>query len=234
MPQQIEIPARFNGPPNSGNGGYSCGVIAAFIDGPARVRLHQPPPLDHNMDVRDIENQAVGLFDGDNHIGTAWPAEFELDCPTPPSLDEAQAARNISPLYDNHPLASCFVCGTARQPEDGLCLHCGPVGGWHLLACNWTPQPDLLNEQGLIRDEIIWSALDCPGFAGCYGDDPAMALLGELEARILKPIPGQQELVVYAWPLGRDGRKGWGGAAIASAEGEIYAYSRSLWIELKS
>ena len=47
----VSIPSRFNGPPLSGNGGYSCGVLAAFIDGPAQVRLHVPPPLD-NMSER--------------------------------------------------------------------------------------------------------------------------------------------------------------------------------------
>ena len=46
MDRSVIIPSRFNGPPDSGNGGYSCGVLAAFIDGPARVRLHVPPPLD--------------------------------------------------------------------------------------------------------------------------------------------------------------------------------------------
>ena len=46
IPASLSIPARFNGPPASGNGGYSCGVLAACVAGPARVRLHAPPPLD--------------------------------------------------------------------------------------------------------------------------------------------------------------------------------------------
>ena len=47
MSTQVTIPARYNGPPDSGNGGYSCGVLAAFIDGPARVRLHSPVSYTH-------------------------------------------------------------------------------------------------------------------------------------------------------------------------------------------
>ena len=31
MEVAITIPARFNGPPASGNGGYSCGLLAAHL-----------------------------------------------------------------------------------------------------------------------------------------------------------------------------------------------------------
>ena len=33
MPELV-IPARFRGPSGSGNGGYVCGRIAAYADGP--------------------------------------------------------------------------------------------------------------------------------------------------------------------------------------------------------
>ena len=60
-----------------------------------------------------------------------------------------------------------------------------------------------------------------------------MTLLGELTADLLRDVPGQQPLVVYAWPLGREGRKAWAGTAIADAAGEVFAVSLSLWIILK-
>ena len=41
----LTIPYRFRGPSRSGNGGYVCGRIAAYADGPATVTLRQPPPL---------------------------------------------------------------------------------------------------------------------------------------------------------------------------------------------
>ena len=41
----LVIDDRYNGPPASANGGYACGRIAAFVDGPARVTLRKPPPL---------------------------------------------------------------------------------------------------------------------------------------------------------------------------------------------
>ncbi|MFT4613808.1 MAG: hypothetical protein ACI9NT_000949, partial [Bacteroidia bacterium] len=73
MTAQLLIPARYNGPPASGNGGYSCGVLAAYVEGPARVRLHVPPPLDTVMEVRHLDAGNVELYDGDTLVGTAAP-----------------------------------------------------------------------------------------------------------------------------------------------------------------
>ena len=39
----LTIPSRFNGPAGVGNGGYVCGRIAAYVDGPATVTLRRPP-----------------------------------------------------------------------------------------------------------------------------------------------------------------------------------------------
>ena len=59
------------------------------------------------------------------------------------------------------------------------------------------------------------------------------AVLGELVGELYRPVPGDQDLVVYAWPLGRDGRKHYAGSAIASTDGTVVAAAHSIWIELK-
>lgn len=52
----LTISARYCGPTHSVNGGYACGSIAAYADGPVTVKLRQPPPLDVPMIVeRDSE-----------------------------------------------------------------------------------------------------------------------------------------------------------------------------------
>ena len=43
----LTIPSRFNGPAGVGNGGYVCGRIAAYVDGPATVTLRQAAPAGH-------------------------------------------------------------------------------------------------------------------------------------------------------------------------------------------
>ena len=51
----LVVPGRYCGPPDTGNGGYTAGLLAAAMDlsgrptGPVRVTLRQPPPLDSAM-----------------------------------------------------------------------------------------------------------------------------------------------------------------------------------------
>jgi len=47
------VNSRFNGPPNSGNGGYVGGLMAKEIGGIVQVTLHKPPPLDVEMKLAD-------------------------------------------------------------------------------------------------------------------------------------------------------------------------------------
>ena len=49
MTDSLVIPSRFCGPP--GSGGYACGRIAAYADGPVTVTLRRPPPLATPMTV---------------------------------------------------------------------------------------------------------------------------------------------------------------------------------------
>ena len=234
MTSGIIIPSRFNGPPNSGNGGYSCGVLAAFIDGPARVRLHVPPPLDTPMVVTENDEGGMSMYAGDTRVGSAFQAPFELEVPPAPSLEAARDASTRYPCYEGHVFPTCFVCGPGRPGHDGLGLYAGPVHDWRVLASPWEPGEDLLDSHGMVRPEIVWSALDCPGYFACMGENIRPAVLGELQAHLVSAIAGRQELVVYAWPLGEDGRKLYAGSAVATASGDVLAYARSTWILLKT
>ncbi len=234
MSLQITIPSRFNGPPESGNGGYSCGVLAAQFDGAARVRLHVPPPLDEAMDLRRQADGTVAMYRDDVLVGTGASGTLDLDIPEPPSLPAAEAAEAGFICYDGHTFPTCFVCGPGRADHDGLELFPGPVASWDLLACCWRPTPDLLDANGEVRPEIVWAALDCPGFYAAFGEEPEPALLGELTGERFSAVPGDEALVVYAWPLGREGRKAWAGTAVATADGRVLAAARSTWIVLKT
>lgn len=227
---EITIPSRFNGPPLSANGGYSCGLLAAFIDGPARVRLHVPPPLDHELRVVAVGNGRVEMYDGEILVGSGEPALESIQPPAAPSLAQAAdaAARYLGRC--GHPLGTCFVCGPDRPGRDGLELFTGPVGDWSLLACTWRPAADLLDDSGHVRPEFVWAALDCPGYFAAIGSDLRLALLGELYADLRYPVPGGEPLVVFSWPIGEDGRKLYAGAALATGDGKVLACSRSIWI----
>lgn len=233
MNTNLIIPSRFNGPPNSGNGGYSCGVLAAFIDGPARVRLHVPPPLDTPMSVLENAPGAVEMHAGDVHVGSAWAAPLELETPAAPTVEQAEEARSRYACYEGHVFPSCFVCGPGRPLHDGLELFPGPVDDWSLLASSWRPASDLCDVEGFVRPEIVWAALDCPGYFACMGPNPKPAVLGELCAELNTAVPGGEDLVVYAWHLGEQGRKLYAGSALADRRGKVLARARATWILLR-
>jgi hypothetical protein len=227
--QQVSIPQRFNGPPGSGNGGYSAGLAAGFIDGCARVRLHSPPPLDTSLEVLPVDD-GVDLHLGDTLVASARPDVLDIELPDSPGLEAARQARERFPGFERHLYPTCFVCGPGRPAGDGLELYTGPVREGGLYACPWQPSPDLLDEAGEVLPVFVWCALDCPSGFGAFGDQERPMLLGELTLEQYAPVPGREELVVYAWPLGSERRKFYGGAAVANAKGKVLAAARATWI----
>ena len=89
----VTIPAQFNGPLRSGNGGWVCGLLAdewARRHGPTVVtsRLLQPPPLDttltweedddpkpHYRAIYDDKGRMVMLECANTDFGDGWEQE---------------------------------------------------------------------------------------------------------------------------------------------------------------
>src|SRR5512134_42877 len=111
------VPARFNGPPGSGNGGYSAGIMAAGAR--CEVTLRRPPPLDTPLSLAD---GTVTAPDG-SVVATIAPGS-EIDVVVPPiRYDEAVEASKGYDGFVTHPFPTCFVCGTDRS--DGLRIFAG-------------------------------------------------------------------------------------------------------------
>ena len=83
MTSQITVERRFCGPPTSGNGGYVCGRMADFVDGPAEVTLRMPPPLDTPLAIESVGGGEMVLTDDDTLIAVARPVELDIDVPEP-------------------------------------------------------------------------------------------------------------------------------------------------------
>jgi hypothetical protein len=215
------VPGRYNGPPDSGNGGYTCGLVAAILGGVAEVTLRRPPPLDRDLEVVRA-NGRVQIRDGAALVAEAEPAAVDADVPTPVSVEEAAEASARYAGFLHHAYNTCFVCGPGR--EDGLRVYAGPVEGRPgLVASPWTPGPE-------VRPELVWAALDCP--SGWAVDDFQRegVLLGRMAAEIDRlPVPGEPHVIV-GWRVGEDGRKRFAGSALLTAEGEALARARSTWI----
>lgn len=226
----ITIPARFNGPPGSGNGGYSCGLIASLLEGVAEVTLRSLPPLETPMAVT-THGDGVLVHDGDILVAEARPVEIDLEVPTAPSPKQAEAARERYLGYERHEFPTCFTCGTERN--DGLAVHPGPVMGTGVVASTWTADESLPSEDGFLRPEIVWASLDCPGaWATMREVTSEPVVLGRMAARIVEPVRVGSTLVSYGWQLGTEGRKAYAGTAVADARGRVLGYARQTWIAL--
>lgn len=230
----IVVADRFRGPPNSGNGGYVCGRLAAYLDGPAEVTLRRPPPLDVALAVADGGEGTLSLLHGDVLVASAAPTTIALEPPHRPSFAEAVAAAERAVAPAEHLLPMCFVCGPGRADGDGLRIFTGPLGddgAAGLMAAPWVPGDDLAGPDGRVAAEFVWSALDCPtGFATATAGRPETILLGRLAARIeRRPLPGEA-CVVLAWPVGRAGRKLRADGVLLAGDGEVLARAQATWI----
>ncbi len=116
MSPTITIPRRFNGPPQSANGGYACGLVAAVVGGPAEVTLRSPPPLDTPLSI--VPNgDRVEIRDGETLVAVGEPVEFELDVPESVSVEEAEAARKARVSKLEGDWASMLRAAQEREAE---------------------------------------------------------------------------------------------------------------------
>jgi len=230
--RDLIIQRRFNGPSGTGNGGYTCGLLAGRLGLPAEVTLRVPPPLDEPLRVEKVEPDCLRLMVDDLVVAEACSTVLELGgLPSPPTLEEATSASTKFAGFATHPFTSCFVCGIDRDLRDGLRIFPGPLPGGPVLAAPWMPDRGLANPRGTVADEFVWAALDCPaGWAISHPD--SVVVLGRMAAVVRLPVEADRDFVITAWPLGRNGRKCQAAAALFSSDGELHAMARSTWIEI--
>lgn len=231
MSESLRIPRRFNGPLESGNGGYSSGVIAGFVEGSAEVSLRAPVPLDRPLDVVTEDDGSVRVLDGETVVAEARPAaELDLEVPAAVTPREARPAAAHYRGSSDGVFSRCFVCGRAR--DDVFGVFAGAVEGRQLVASPWTPPPWTADATGSVLPEFVWAVLDCPTYFATYMDQElAPAVLARLSARIDAPVVAGEEHVVIAWPIETDGRKRHAASAVLSRDGEALAIARALLIE---
>ena len=217
---ELVIDPRFNGPAGSANGGYTCGLVADFVDGTAEVTLRRPPPLGRPLAVERNDDRVV-VRDGEAVVAEAVAATLELAIPEPPATEQAALASARYPGFDDHAFPTCFVCGPDREAGDGLRIFAGPLPDG-LVAAPWTPTE--------IDRHIVWAALDCPGAIAVGFPDRGETLLGRFSA-IVDDLPEVGEAcVVVGWPLGEEGRKLYAGTALYGEGGRPLARARATWI----
>jgi hypothetical protein len=234
---ELVIAGRFRGPARSGNGGYTCGALAALAPSDwmaTTVRLSQPPPLDVAMTVTRSEQLLVASYDG-AEVARAVPADHD---PEPvPAVDaaSARAAEAAYPGLTAHPFPTCFGCGTGRERGDGLRIFPGPVADGRV-AATWTPDPGVAADWHEYTDAtrevghaVAWAALDCAGgWAADIGE--RLMVLGTMTARLHSlPKVGEEHVVVGA-ARGESGRKRMSAVSLYDSAGGLVATAEHVWI----
>ncbi len=231
--QPLTIAARFNGPPQSGNGGYCCGAVAAWIDGPAHVSLKAPPPLETPLNVTR-DGAEVRVRHSDQPIATATPAPAPaLTPPARPTWEEARRAADGFAGFERHVFPTCFVCGPERAVGDGLRIFPGPLADGTAVAAPWTPDASLAAAGAdAIAAPHVWAALDCPSYFA-FQNNTLAALLASMTAAVRRTPRVGEACVIVAWPQGSDGRKHRSASVIFGEDGAAIADASALWIEMR-
>nr|WP_296072770.1 hypothetical protein [uncultured Actinoplanes sp.] len=215
----MRIPARYNGPPSTGNGGWSAGAFAAAAGArvggpPLEVTLRVPPPLDTELTVT-----GGSVLDGETLVASIRPAEGDLVPVAAVEMETAAKAAEGYPGFTRHPFPTCYVCGPDRP--DGLRIFPGPLPDGRT-AAPWIAG----DEAGL---PVLWAALDCPGGWTALRNGRTYVLGRIAVAAFGLPEPGER-CVVVGEATEVAGRKAMVNSTVYGAGRGRLATARATWI----
>ena len=231
----VRIGDRFQGPTGSGQGGWTAQRFTAGIDPPVTIALRAPVPLETDLAV---------VPDGDEWrlvdpagpttvmIARPWDPVFATTAPVP--VPEAAAARRrFSELVAEHPVPSCFSCGTRH---DSMRVQAGPLADGRF-ATDWQPPDWAVAGDGSVDPGVLWAALDCA--AAWYvanSGRPRLVVTAQYAVEITGRIEPDATYSLVSWagqhPAEWDGRKRHGASAAVAADGPCVARAASFWIAL--
>lgn len=229
--QQLRIASRFCGPPESGNGGYSAGLVAGLVGSSVEVTLRRPPPLERALGAEVAAGRAELKAD-DELVAEARAVELALELPRAPSFAEALEATKRYVGHQRHHFPGCFVCGPQRAEGDGLRIFPGEVEPG-VVAAPWVPDASVA-DSGVVRPEVLWAALDCAGYFAVAAPDYPVALLGRMTAEISGRVAVGEPCVVLGFAIERSGRKLHAGTAVLGADGSVRGRARQTWLTLNT
>ena len=233
--REVVIGRRFNGPPDSANGGYACGVLARFL--PSRRRSHCACRRRSAAARRTLRRGGRGAA-----CSTATPSSpkagrrtaIEVEPPARPSFDEAVAAGCSPPVARRSPSALGLLRLQPRSAATGVSR----------VAWSRSPAPTAVTQRSFVPDAERRRGR--PGLAGGrlgrarLPQLPAgpmergpVALLGRMAASREREIRAGERLVAVGWSLGGGRAQAHSASALLDANGDVVARARATWIELR-
>ena len=241
----LTIEKQYNGPPDSGNGGYVAGRLAeaalraagqpAFGPGVpwVEVTLRQPPPLGEAMTLSSPGHGETTASQDETVIAgarllTEAPAAAEAVPAVP--VDVAREAEGAYLGLTTHPFPTCWVCGPSRPERDGYDLRPGLVDE-NRTACTWHVGSNAAEPTGEVGAAALWAALDGPGaWTALQGD--AVIVLGRIAAQISAVPQVGDTCVVMGRLVGVDGRKSFTATTVHGPDGTVLARAVATWIQI--
>ena len=237
-PNVIVVERRYEGPPGSGQGGWSSALFAERLPYRATVSLRAPIPFDRPLRIemvdgghRLVDDTARG-DDGPAVIMTARPWSPDVPDTGPVDIATARAARAaFGTFVVPHPVPDCFSCGTRH---DTMGVHACPLGDGRL-ATDWTV-PAWATTPTAARG-ALWAALDCTA-AFYVGFVPEVRRVVTVQYAVdaLRPVSPGEALALVAGPGDHDpawdGRKRGACSVAFDEDGHTVARARSFWVSL--
>lgn len=218
----LVIDARHNGPPGSGNGGWTSGLVAGAVgavDGLVEITLRKPPPLETALTVTATADGWAVHDPEQALIASVTRRPDDIPAVPPVSRTEALAASGRYPGHTDHPFPTCFVCGPQRP--DGLRIFPGRLPDGRTAATFLVPTD--------VSPAVVWAALDCPGGWAVIDRDQAF-VLGRYAVSVDALPEPDDECVVVGEPVRREGRKALVRSSLYAPDGNLLARAEATWI----
>ena len=213
------VPGRYNGPPESANGGYACGLVAGLLGGVVEVTLRLPPPLDRELEVVRTT--------GASRSATARllsprrrPVELDVDVPAPVSVEEAADASTRYEGFVHHAYNTCFVCGPRGRTGCASTPARSRAGrpARRPLDARRGRRPELVWARSTARAAGPWTTSSArrPPRSGWRRDRPPAGAGRAARRPRLAHRRGRAQALA--------------GSALLTADGEVLARARSTWL----
>lgn len=230
--EPIRVGRWFQGPADSGQGGWTAQRFAQHVPGPITIAIRAPIPLDTDLRVigGDGQWELIDEYGVTYLIGEPWEPVFADTEPVPISVAR-RTREGFGDYVPEHPVPHCFSCGVQH---DSMNVHAAPLGD-DRVATDWTVPGWAVRPDGAVDAGALWAALDCctAWWVG-YSRRPRVAFTVQYAVEEIVPLQPSTTYSLVGWAGDHDpewqGRKRHGASAAFDGAGRCVARSVSLWV----